>query len=565
MTINSEVRKAGPFTGNDTTTVFPFTFKVFTADQVGVVLTNDSGNERYAVQGTEYTVTLNPDQNTSPGGLVQIPAPLATGDLLTITSHVPYLQHLDLTNQGGFYPATINQALDRATIQIQQLAEQVDRSVKTPVSSGSTPEALVNELLTGANVAKAGANVAKAAAERATESANYVASQEGNIATVVANIPQLQAVSDKLGQIVSRDDYDTDAAFAAAGRQPTQRLNQVDLYTAGSAGQQMYASNHGLISRSTTDNVVGAIAVSPKGDVKSQRSATSLLALFHDDIETNPAWRKFNVEMHYDPDNKYRGRLTTRIQNTSLKHVDYYWQFGGQNVFYAGNAKDSGNGTRVAFSFWPRGYTFGSPGTPWQSGEAVAVGEERRTTFCDYLKLVCTVAGVTGSVEPRPVTTRATYSDGTATWVAVLNLTGTSNSLPSLWLDRSGNVGFHVIDPAYTIQFGARPAFNAGIQFLDSDNTARARVENVYHTNQNLTFGSVPAHSAIEKDISMPGVIPGDSIILSPSYNVMQSGLLFNAYVRQNGLVRVMCHNYSAEARTVSTGAFVIVVMRVYQ
>ena len=91
MTINSEVRKAGPFTGNDTTTVFPFTFKVFTADQVGVVLTNSSGNERYAVQGTEYTVTLNPDQNTSSGGLVQIPAPLATGNLLTITSHVPYL------------------------------------------------------------------------------------------------------------------------------------------------------------------------------------------------------------------------------------------------------------------------------------------------------------------------------------------------------------------------------------------------------------------------------------------------------------------------------------------
>ena len=194
MAINSEVRKAGPFTGNDTTTVFPFTFKVFTADQVGVVLTNSSGNERYAVQGTEYTVTLNPDQNTSPGGLVQIPAPLATGDLLTITSHVPYLQHMDLTNHGGFYPAVLNAAMDRATIQIQQLNEQVGRAVKTPVSSGSTPEALVNELLTGANVATA-------AAERATEGANYVASQEGNIATVVANIPQLQAVASNVTQL----------------------------------------------------------------------------------------------------------------------------------------------------------------------------------------------------------------------------------------------------------------------------------------------------------------------------------------------------------------------------
>ena len=142
MTINSEVRKAGPFTGNDTTTVFPFTFKVFSADQVGVVLTNDAGNERYAVQGAEYTVTLNPDQNTSPGGLVQIPAPLATGDLLTITSHVPYLQHMDLTNRGGFYPRVINDAADRATIQIQQIAERQSRSFVYPVSEEKTAASL---------------------------------------------------------------------------------------------------------------------------------------------------------------------------------------------------------------------------------------------------------------------------------------------------------------------------------------------------------------------------------------------------------------------------------------
>lgn len=225
MTINSEVRKAGPFTGNDTTTVFPFTFKVFSADQVGVVLTNDSGNERYAVQGTEYTVTLNPDQNTSPGGLVQIPAPLATGDLLTITSHVPYLQHLDLTNQGGFYPATINQALDRATIQIQQLAEQVDRSVKTPVSSGSTPEALVNELLTGANVATA-------AAERAAESANFVASHAGNIATVASNIGPLTAVAGAM----------PDVATVAGGMADVAEVARVMPDVAAAANQMLLAA-----------------------------------------------------------------------------------------------------------------------------------------------------------------------------------------------------------------------------------------------------------------------------------------------------------------------------------
>jgi len=39
MTISSEVRKAGPYDGNDVTTSFPFSFKVFSADDVVVVLT----------------------------------------------------------------------------------------------------------------------------------------------------------------------------------------------------------------------------------------------------------------------------------------------------------------------------------------------------------------------------------------------------------------------------------------------------------------------------------------------------------------------------------------------
>ena len=45
MTISSEVRKAGPYDGNDVTTSFPFSFKVFSADDVVVVLTDPAGIE----------------------------------------------------------------------------------------------------------------------------------------------------------------------------------------------------------------------------------------------------------------------------------------------------------------------------------------------------------------------------------------------------------------------------------------------------------------------------------------------------------------------------------------
>lgn len=161
MTISSEVRKAGPYDGNDVTTAFPFSFKVFSADDVAVVLTDPAGIETTLTgNGTDYSVTLNADQDTAPGGTVNKVSALATDYLLTITSSVPNLQPLDLTNQGGFYPKVINAALDRLTILAQQLDEQVGRAVKVPISSGLTPDQLIADLY----------SVKASAAESATSS-----------------------------------------------------------------------------------------------------------------------------------------------------------------------------------------------------------------------------------------------------------------------------------------------------------------------------------------------------------------------------------------------------------
>lgn len=146
MTISSTARKAGPFNGNDSTTTFPFAFKVFSTADVLVVHTDAGGTESTLVLGTDYTVSLNADQDVSPGGNVVKTTALATGTKLTITSDVENLQPVDLTNQGGFYPKVIGTALDRLTIMVQQLAEQVSRSVKVGISSTTTPDELVAEL-----------------------------------------------------------------------------------------------------------------------------------------------------------------------------------------------------------------------------------------------------------------------------------------------------------------------------------------------------------------------------------------------------------------------------------
>ena len=76
MTISSENRKAGPFSGNGVTTAFPFTFKVFAATEVYVVRADEDGVETVLVQNSGNTVALNPNQNTNPGGTVTLSTPL---------------------------------------------------------------------------------------------------------------------------------------------------------------------------------------------------------------------------------------------------------------------------------------------------------------------------------------------------------------------------------------------------------------------------------------------------------------------------------------------------------
>lgn len=142
MTISTELRKAGPFTGNGVTTAFPFSFKVFAATDVAVTVANTQGNESALALGADYAVALNADQDAAPGGTVTLAAPLASGHRLVVSSAVPNLQPTDITNNGGFYPRVIEDALDRHVAQIQQIDEKVDRALKVAVTSPLGGQAL---------------------------------------------------------------------------------------------------------------------------------------------------------------------------------------------------------------------------------------------------------------------------------------------------------------------------------------------------------------------------------------------------------------------------------------
>jgi hypothetical protein len=139
MTVSNTLRRAGPSTGDGVTTAFPFTFKVFAATDIVVTeLASPTSEEVQKTLTTHYTVTLNPDQDTTPGGTVTAVAAPAAGVKWTITSAVPALQGTELTNGSGFYPQVIEDSLDKLTILIQQLQELQSRSLLLPLSFNLT-------------------------------------------------------------------------------------------------------------------------------------------------------------------------------------------------------------------------------------------------------------------------------------------------------------------------------------------------------------------------------------------------------------------------------------------
>jgi hypothetical protein len=138
MTISSTPRKAGPYTGNGASTTWPFTFKAFTQADVQVTVANTAGVETLLTLGVDYTVALNVNQDTSPGGTVTHPisgSPLPVGAKLTVTGYVEYDQQLDLPSGGNFSPASLENQLDRIVMQVQQVRETSARAVQVGVTT----------------------------------------------------------------------------------------------------------------------------------------------------------------------------------------------------------------------------------------------------------------------------------------------------------------------------------------------------------------------------------------------------------------------------------------------
>lgn len=216
MSVQNITRRAGPYVGTGLVSAYTFAFKVFRPEDVKVVRSEsaDASAQDEALKfGTDYTVKLNANQDEKAGGTVTLVSPLAEGLRLSILSAITPDQQMVLTNHDGFLPTTLNDSADKAIALIQELKEEVGRSLRVPASADKTPEDLTEELLSAQADARKFADAAEKSAEEAkkselktaeyAEAATVLVPMKAEIKTVADNIEPVKTVGQNIEPVKS--------------------------------------------------------------------------------------------------------------------------------------------------------------------------------------------------------------------------------------------------------------------------------------------------------------------------------------------------------------------------
>ena len=286
MSVQNVTRRAGPYVGTGLVSAYTFAFKVFRSEDVKVVrsASSDASAQDEALKyGTDYVVKLNTNQDEQAGGTVTLASPLAEGLRLSILSAITPDQQMVLTNHDGFLPATLNNSADKAIALIQELKEEVGRSLRVPASADKTPEDLTEELLAVQDDARQFADAAQRSAEEAkksegqtkayAEAATILVPVKDEIKTVAGNIVPVVATGTAIEDVKTvagiKDEVVEVAGKAYEVSKVAEKIEDVVKVSGGMPYVETVATD--LVGKvvgdgdwdcgSTTDEIVGDIEV----------------------------------------------------------------------------------------------------------------------------------------------------------------------------------------------------------------------------------------------------------------------------------------------------------------
>ncbi len=170
MTIESTLSKK-KYIGNGITRFFPIPFFVIEADHIFLVKRSNLGaftinsNFRVDLDKMEVEYPLSGEA-------------LQNGEELVIYRQVPLNQIVDLENAGAFHPKVLEKdGFDRIVLQVQQVAEELSRSIKVPITSDDPPELLAEQIFEARDISLNSLNISTENAQIASQKAEQIMEQ----------------------------------------------------------------------------------------------------------------------------------------------------------------------------------------------------------------------------------------------------------------------------------------------------------------------------------------------------------------------------------------------------
>jgi hypothetical protein len=147
MTISTTIIKVS-YSGDGTQTVFPYTFKINAEADIQVILRASNGTETVKTLTTDYTVSGV--GSASGGNVTMVTAPSAT-ETIVIRRDTTQTQTVDLVENDPFTAETVEGAFDKSVAIVQELQEEVDRSIKLSRTNTITSTEFTVDAATRAN------------------------------------------------------------------------------------------------------------------------------------------------------------------------------------------------------------------------------------------------------------------------------------------------------------------------------------------------------------------------------------------------------------------------------
>lgn len=245
MTISSTVNKVA-YTANGTNKSFfvPFYF-IYKSDLKVYRMIGDV--QELLTLDTDYTIAGTPEQPNGSiyreGGTVVMNVMPTAGTRILVLREVPMSQETDY-QEGSTFPATLHElALDKLTMEIQQLAEKTERAVTVDLFSDSNPSKIIGEIEALYNVKE------------------HVVTAAENIDAIVVAANDIEAIKDApaqataaiesaksaLASAVESEKHAQTALISASGAKESADIAVVSAKTATDAAKQAVYKNIGDI------------------------------------------------------------------------------------------------------------------------------------------------------------------------------------------------------------------------------------------------------------------------------------------------------------------------------